>query len=123
MRESCFYPKQTGIDYITVSGFDISQSATPWAPPTAEQVGMVGPHWSKGWQIINNHIHDTKCCAISIGCPSLPDDNAYYRLHDKPGYQYQLERVFNAQKFGWNKQKVGCHKISGNQIYPGLFMH
>lgn len=117
VRESCFYPKQTGIDYITVSGFDISQSATPWAPPTAEQVGMVGPHWSKGWQIINNHIHDTKCCAISIGCPSLPDDNAYYRLHDKPGYQYQLERVFNAQKFGWNKQKVGCHKISGNQIY------
>ena len=46
VRRNCFYPESEGIGYITLSGFRISQAATQWAPPTAYQEGMVGPHWS-----------------------------------------------------------------------------
>ena len=49
VRENCFYPSKEGIGYITLSGFVVKQAATQWAPPTAYQEGMVGPHWSKGW--------------------------------------------------------------------------
>ena len=51
VRENCFYPSKEGIGYITLSGFVVKQAATQWAPPTAYQEGMVGPHWSKGWII------------------------------------------------------------------------
>lgn len=117
VRKCCFYPTQVGCNYLTVMGFEICQAACPWAPPTAEQFGMLGTHWSKGWQIINNDLHDAKCCAISIGCPALADDNAYSQRHDKPGYQYQLERVFSAQRAGWSKDTVGHHMIRHNRIH------
>ena len=67
IRRSVFYPKENGINYITVRGFEMAQAATPWSPPTADQPGLVGPNWSKGWIIENNIIHDSKCSAISIG--------------------------------------------------------
>ena len=51
VRRNVFYPSEEGIGYITVSGFVIRQAATQWAPPTAYQDGMIGPHWSKGWII------------------------------------------------------------------------
>ena len=38
--------------YIAVKGFKLEQAAIPWAPPTAEQIGLIGTHWSKGWIII-----------------------------------------------------------------------
>ena len=50
-RKNCFYPSKEGVGYITLSGFTIRQAASQWAPPTAYQEGMVGPHWSKGWII------------------------------------------------------------------------
>lgn len=117
VRPCCFFPKKTGVNYITVDGFEICQAATPWAPPTAEQLGMVGPHWAKGWQIINCDLHDAKCSAISLGCPKFTNDNRFSRVHDKPGYQYQLERVFNAERAGWDKDKVGHHLVANNTIH------
>ncbi|MFR9580753.1 MAG: hypothetical protein SNH80_08660, partial [Rikenellaceae bacterium] len=45
VRPACFYPKTTGVNYITVKNLNFSQAATQWAPPTAEQQGMVGPNW------------------------------------------------------------------------------
>ncbi|MBQ2663322.1 MAG: DUF1565 domain-containing protein, partial [Clostridia bacterium] len=65
VRRSCFYPELTGINYITVSGFEFAHAACPWAPPTADQPGMVSAHWSKGWIIENNIMHDAKCSAVS----------------------------------------------------------
>ena len=47
VRRNCFYPEQEGIGYITLSGFTVTKAATQWAPPTAYQEGMIGPHWSK----------------------------------------------------------------------------
>ena len=34
-RPACFFPTKTGLNYITVRGFTISQAATQWAAPTA----------------------------------------------------------------------------------------
>ena len=54
VRRTVFYPEKPGMNYITVRGFTLRHAATPWAPPTAEQVGLIGTHWSKGWIIENN---------------------------------------------------------------------
>lgn len=116
-RTCCFFPKKTEVNYINVKGFEICQAATPWAPPTAEQLGMVGPHWAKGWQITDCELHDAKCSAISLGCPEFINDNRFSKVHDKPGYQYQLERVFNAERAGWNKENIGHHLIKNNIIH------
>ena len=51
VRPAVFYPKLSGVNFITVKGFHLSQAATQWAPPTAYQEGLIGPHWSKGWII------------------------------------------------------------------------
>ena len=46
--KTAFILPKEGVGYITLSGFTVKQAATQWAPPTAYQEGMVGPHWSKG---------------------------------------------------------------------------
>lgn len=117
VRRSCFHPKETGIDYITVEGFEMAQAATPWAPPTADQPGLIGANWSKGWIIENNIIHDSKCSGISIGKEASTGHNYRSVRKDKPGYQYQLESVFSAERNGWSKEKIGSHIIRNNTIY------
>jgi hypothetical protein len=117
VRRSCFYPVETGIDYITVKGFEMAHAATPWAPPTADQPGLLGANWSKGWIIENNIIHDSKCSAISIGKEASTGNNYRSIRKDKPGYQYQLEAVFSAERNGWCKEKIGSHIIRYNTIY------
>ncbi len=117
VRRSCFYPEKTGIDHITVRGFEFAQSASPWAPPTADQPAMVGTHWSKGWIIEDNILHDARCSAISVGKEISTGHNLYNRYHRKPGYQHQLEAVFAAKKIGWSKENIGSHIIRNNTIY------
>jgi alpha-L-arabinofuranosidase len=117
VRRSCFSPKETGIDYITVKGFEMAHAATPWAPPTADQPGLLGANWSKGWIIENNIIYDSKCSAISIGKEASTGHNYRSIRKDKPGYQYQLESVFSAERNGWSKEKIGSHIIRYNTIY------
>ena len=118
VRKCCFYPERSGIDYITVKGFEMAQAATPWTPPTADQPGLLGPHWSKGWIIEDNIIHDSKCSAISIGKEISTGDNYRTKRQDKPGYKYQIESVFNAKNHaGWSKENVGSHVIRNNKLY------
>lgn len=117
VRKACFYPEETGINYITVKGFEMAQAATPWTPPTADQPGLLGPHWSKGWIIEDNIIHDSKCSGISIGKEASTGNNFRSIRKDKPGYQYQLESVFLARQRGWSKEKIGSHIIRNNTIY------
>lgn len=117
VRRSCFYPTETGIDYITVRGFEMAHAATPWTPPTADQPGLIGANWSKGWIIEDNIIHDSKCSAISIG-KEASTGHLYRSIRkDKPGYQYQLESVFSAEHKGWSKESIGSHIIRNNVIY------
>ncbi len=117
VRESCFFPKRTGINYITVRGFEMAHAATQWAPPTAEQIGMIGPHWSRGWIIENNHFHDAKCSAISLGKEITTGHNLHSRFLRKSGYQYQQEAVFLALRQGWRKENIGSHIVRNNRIH------
>lgn len=117
VRRSCFYPEKIGINYITVSGFEMCHAATPWTPPTSDQPGLIGPNWSKGWIIENNIIHDSKCSAISIGKEASTGEGYSTTRGDKPGFSYQLESVFAGLKIGWSKEKIGSHIIRNNEIY------
>lgn len=117
VRECCFFPDRTGLNYISVRGFEFAQAASPWAPPTSFQPGMVGVNWSKGWIIENNILHDAKCSAISIGRWQGRGSNLCTKDHRKPGYQYQMEDVFDALRCGWSKETIGSHVIRNNKIY------
>ena len=117
VRRACFFPERTGINYITVRGFEMAQAATPWAPPTAKQWGILGPNWSKGWIIEDNIIHDSKCSGVSLGKEETTGDNDFTKWGRKPGYQYQMEAVFKALAIGWSKEKIGSHIVRNNVIY------
>lgn len=117
VRRSCFFPSRTHIDYISVIGFEMAQAACPWAPPTAPQIGMVGPNWARGWVIADNHLHDAKCSAVCLGKEESTGDNEWYRTERKTGYQYQLEAVFKGLRIGWSKGVVGGHRVVGNTIH------
>lgn len=117
VRKACFFPEVTGINYITVKGFEMMHAATYWAPPTAMQIGLLGPNWSKGWIIENNMIHDSKCSGISLGKEVSTGDNDFTKWGRKPGYQYQMEAVFKAGRMGWSKETVGSHIVRRNVIY------
>lgn len=95
----------------------MAQAACAWAPPTAEQPGLIGTNWSKGWIIENNHIHDAKCSGISLGKERATGHNEATVLKRKPGYQYQLEIVCRAWDMGWNKEKIGSHIVRNNVIH------
>jgi len=117
VRKACFFPENTGVNYITVKGFEIAEAATTWAPPTALQYGILGVHWSKGWIIEENIIHDSKCSGISLGKEGTTGENDFRKGMRKPGYQYQMESVFKAIAIGWSKENVGSHIIRKNKIY------
>jgi hypothetical protein len=117
VRRSVFFPTEHHVDYITVRGFELAQAACPWTPPTADQPGLIGPNWAKGWIIEDNHIHDAKCSAISLGKEASTGHNYATERKDKPGYQYQLESVFSARQIGWDKEHVGSHVVRRNTIH------
>lgn len=117
VRKCCFYPEQDGVNYITVKGLELTQAATKWAPPTAEQIGLIGPRWSKGWIIENNCIHDSKCVGISLGKTIFQNDEYYENKKDITGFQYQMETVFTALQQGWSKENIGSHIIRNNKIF------
>ena len=117
VRPCCFYPERPGISYITVRGFEMAQAATPWAPPTANQPGLIGPHWSRGWIIENNDLHDAKASCVSLGKDETTGHNLYSRFGRKPGYEYQMEAVFRALQAGWSRETVGGHIVRNNVIH------
>ena len=117
VRQRCFFPEKTGLNYITVKGFEMAHAATPWAPPTAHQIGMLGVHWSKGWIIEDNILHDSRCCAVSVGKELSTGHHVYTKYHRKPGYNYQYEAMLAGFRMGWSKETVGSHIIRNNKIY------
>ena len=117
VRRSCFFPRRTGRNYITVRGFEMAQAACPWTPPTADQPGLLGTNWSKCWIIEDCDIHDAKCSAISIGKEESTGHNMCTRTQRKPGYQYQMEAVFRAARIGWSRETIGSHLIRHNVLH------
>ncbi len=118
VRRECFWPSQTGRNYITVRGFRIEKAATTWAPPAAFQDGMIGPHWSKGWIIEDCEICDSKCAGISLGRYYDPEnDNFFSTRYVKSPTQMERDSVCRGQYHGWLKENIGGHIIRRNNIH------
>ncbi|MCC7475617.1 MAG: right-handed parallel beta-helix repeat-containing protein [Pirellulales bacterium] len=111
VRQTVFYPSKPGVNYITLRGFTLRHAATPWAPPTAEQIGLVGTHWSKGWIIENNVVSDSTCSGISLGKYGDRWDNT--SADTAEGYVKTIER---ALANGWNRETIGHHIVRNNTI-------
>jgi alpha-L-arabinofuranosidase len=94
-----------------VRGFDLRNAATPWAPPTAGQIGIVSAYWCKGWIIENNEISYSTCCGVALGKYSDEWDN---RAGSAEGYVGTLTRALTN---GWNKAAVGSHLVRNNHIH------
>jgi alpha-N-arabinofuranosidase len=110
-REAVFYPEKPGINYITVRGFTMEHAAPNWAPPTAEQVGLIGTHWSKGWIIEDNTIRYSICTGITLGKHGDEYDNT--SADSAEGY---VETIKRALARGWSKEKIGSHIVRNNHI-------
>ena len=110
VRQTVFFPEQTGINYLTVRGFIMRQAATPWAPPTAKQVGLIGTHWSKGWIIENNVISHSACSGIALGKYGDEWDN---KSATAEGY---VRTIHCALTNGWSGDRIGHHLVRNNVI-------
>ena len=119
-RPTVFYPSKPGINYITIGGFHISQAATQWGAPTAEQVGMIATHWNKGWIIENNVISDSKCSGITLGKEHGTGHNVWSNDKEnvnRDGNIHYIEVTFNVLRNGWNRDHIGSHVIRNNTIF------
>ncbi len=117
VRDSCFYPDQPGRDYITVRGFRMCHAATQWAAPTAEQIGLIGTHWSKGWVIEHNVISDSKCSGITLGKDRRTGHNVWNLDRSKDGATHYNEVIVRALAAGWSRDKIGSHRVRHNVIF------
>jgi hypothetical protein len=115
-RDTCFYPAQPGCDFITVRGFRMAHAATQWAAPTAEQIGLIGTHWSKGWIIEHNVISDSKCSGITLGKDRATGHNVWNADRTRDGSIHYNEVIDRALAIGWSKEKIGGHLVRHNVI-------
>ena len=113
VRQTVFYPDRPGINYITVRGFTMMHAATPWAPPTAEQIGLIGTHWSRGWIIEDNDISYSVCTGITLGKHGDRYDNT--SANSAEGYVKTIERA-HAFSIPWTKEDIGHHIVRNNRI-------
>ncbi len=116
-RESCVYPDQPGRNFITIRGFLMSQTATQWAAPTAEQIGLIGINWSKGWIIEDNVISNSKCTGITLGKDRKSGHNVWSNDPSKGGADHYNEVIVRVLKDGWGKPKIGSHIVRNNTIF------
>lgn len=118
VRPHCFWPSAEHVDHITLSGFVVTKAATQWAPPTALQEGMIGPHWSKGWIIEDCDISESKCCGISLGkYRQQNNDNKWTHYKYKDGAQTQRDCTLIAQLDGWSRDTIGSHIVRNCDIH------
>jgi len=110
VRQTVFYPRKPFINYITVRGFKMKQAAPPWAPPTAEPMGLIGTHWSKGWIIEDNEISHSINVGITLGKYGDEFDNL------EPTAAAYLNSIDRARRNGWNRDTIGSHIVRNNEI-------
>ena len=111
VRQTVFTPSKTGIDYLTVRGFELRAAAAPWAPPTAAQIGIISAYWCKGWIIENNNICYSRCCGVALGKYGDGFDNT--SANTSEGY---VSTVSRALTNGWNRATIGSHIVRNNEI-------
>jgi hypothetical protein len=117
VRDACFYPDRPGRDYITVRGFRMMHAATQWAAPTAEQIGLLGTHFSKGWVIEDNTISDSRCSCVTLGKERATGHNVWTNDPAKDGATHYNEVIERALRIGWSREKVGGHVVKNNRIF------
>lgn len=113
VREAVFYPEKPGVNFITVRGFTLEHAAPNWAPPTAEQVGLIGTHWSQGWIIEDNTIRYSICTGITLGKHGDEFDNT--SQNSAVGYVETIKRA-HAFQIPWTRQNIGHHVVRNNHI-------
>lgn len=113
VRRTVFYPDQPGRNFITVRGFIMRHAATPWAPPTAEQIGLIGTHWSKGWIIESNTVSHSVCSGIALGKHGDEFDNT--SANSAEGYVKTIERA-HAHAIAWTRENIGHHIVRNNHV-------
>ena len=113
VRQAVFYPDRPGINFLTVRGFTLRDAATPWAPPTAEQVGLIGTHWSRGWIIEDNTISHSTCSGVALGKHGDQWDNT--SANSAEGYVKTIERA-HAHPNAWTRENIGHHVVRHNTI-------
>ncbi|MFV1994539.1 MAG: DUF1565 domain-containing protein, partial [Verrucomicrobiales bacterium] len=117
VRDACFYPDKPGRNYITVRGFRLCHAATQWAAPTAEQIGLIGTHWSKGWIIEDNVISDSRCSGITLGKDRATGHNVWSKNPEKDGATHYNEVIARALEAGWSRETIGSHTVRNNTIF------
>ena len=111
VRPVVFYPSSPGRDYLTVRGVTMRHAATQWAPPTTEQVGLLGTHWSKGWVIEDNVLSHSRCTGITLGKygPNVDDTGATAERYN--------DTIREALDNGWERGSVGHHVVRSNEVH------
>jgi hypothetical protein len=116
-RRTCFYPDKPGLNYITIRSFHVSQAATQWAAPTAEQIGMISTNWNKCWIIEDNIISDSKCSGITLGKERSTGHNVWLADQSIDGSLHYIEVTFRTLRNGWSKENIGSHIVRNNEIF------
>ena len=108
-RPACFYPVRRHCDYQTVEGLVLRDAAPGWAPPTAEQMGVIGTHWSRGWKILNCTVHGSGASGVTLGKYGDEWDN---RAESAEGYHGTIRRAVSN-----GLDRVGHHLVAGCTIF------
>jgi alpha-N-arabinofuranosidase len=109
-KKTLFHSQKSGINYITIDGFEFKHAATSWSAPTQPQTGMIGANWAKGWVIENNTISYSRSAGICFGRAALDTTQVMSAYGMIATFKY-------AENYGiWNKKKVGSHLIRNNKI-------
>jgi hypothetical protein len=108
-RQTVFFPEQTGLNYITVRGFILRHAATPWSAPTQQQMGLIGPHWSKGWIIEECEISHSITVGVQLGTTYLGEYLG--NVHGNRGIMTDASK-----SRAWSREKVGSHIVRRNRI-------
>jgi len=117
VRPCVFYPTANGIDYLTVRGLTLCHGATPWSPPTTEQIGIIGTNWSRGWVIEDNMVSYSVCAGITLGKYHDPaDDPPDADVSGAVGANMYNVTIARALNSGWDADRIGGHIVRRNHV-------
>ncbi len=117
VRPTVFYPSREGCHFISVRGLVLQHAATPWSPPTTEQIGALGTNWSKGWIIENNVVKYALAAGITLGKYHDPlDFPELDTVEGTPGEDTYHGTIRRALEHGWSLDAVGNHTVRNNDV-------
>lgn len=117
VRPTVFYPSREGCNFISVHGLVLQHAATPWSPPTTEQIGIVGTNWSKGWVIEDNLVRYAIAAGITLGKYHDPlDFPELDTVEGTLGEDTYHGTIRRALEHGWSLDTVGNHTVRNNEV-------